>query len=392
MVRFTSSNGVGTKRLMQSATIVYNALKPEQRLKELDPASTKAKRLRNCAEKARVMLVELLLMYSKPNDLVVDFCAGTFSLGLACAMAGRRCLGFEIDESCAKTAMERVVNYLTHKCTDVYGNLNAAMLASYGCGANGDLVHYVSGLPLDHPLHLLPLHNITVDTHETDELRKETLDQACQRYGVEVFRCNKLGVGGNQVGRGLKTTRAFKKGDLLCPFPGTISLLREDFETEDNPFTFRKDSSLSNVVLQPDKSNTPAFYINSPLGVTGARANIEFSENVTDVTTGDVNPPHRWLECVLLSDLEEGAVLYVDYGLEFWTKAELAKVSGDVNTPDAAPVGRQLTNTKKTKKRKRLSEIVPAKKSTKTKQSKPRQAGKKKKEEERKGTKNRQTT
>jgi hypothetical protein len=90
MVRFTSSNGVGTKRLMQSATIVYNALKPEQRLKELDPASTKAKRLRNCAEKARVMLVELLLMYSKPNDLVVDFCAGTFSLGLACAMAGRR--------------------------------------------------------------------------------------------------------------------------------------------------------------------------------------------------------------------------------------------------------------------------------------------------------------
>jgi hypothetical protein len=105
---------------------------------------------------------------------------------------------------------------------------------------------------------------------------------------------------------------------------------------------------------------------------------------VTDETTGKHNPPHRWLECVVLRNLEKGSFLYVDYGGEFWTKQELAEMSREVGSSTVVPVVCQSASTNKSKKRPRSDTSAkkpkskqPKKKKKKTKLANKKQAKKK---------------
>lgn len=50
----------------------------------------------------------LVRSYSKPGDLVLDFCMGSGSTGVACLQSGRRFIGIEKDEHIFKTARKRL--------------------------------------------------------------------------------------------------------------------------------------------------------------------------------------------------------------------------------------------------------------------------------------------
>jgi site-specific DNA-methyltransferase (adenine-specific) len=47
-------------------------------------------------------------MFTKPNDLVVDFCAGSFTVAEACQRLGRRFIGCDIDQGCVGIGQKRL--------------------------------------------------------------------------------------------------------------------------------------------------------------------------------------------------------------------------------------------------------------------------------------------
>jgi len=50
----------------------------------------------------------LVVSYSKPNDLILDFTMGSGTTGLACKELNRRFAGIELDKNYFKIAEERL--------------------------------------------------------------------------------------------------------------------------------------------------------------------------------------------------------------------------------------------------------------------------------------------
>lgn len=59
-------------------------------------------------EKPVDLLLELVKVFTNPNDLVLDFTMGSGSTGVACAISGRRFIGIELDEEYFKIAESRI--------------------------------------------------------------------------------------------------------------------------------------------------------------------------------------------------------------------------------------------------------------------------------------------
>lgn len=58
------------------------------------------------------LLEQLITIFTDPNDVVIDPCAGSGTTLLACANTGRRGYGFEIKKNFYKLANEKVLaNY-----------------------------------------------------------------------------------------------------------------------------------------------------------------------------------------------------------------------------------------------------------------------------------------
>ena len=70
-------------------------------------------------QKGIAFLQELIERFSQPGDLVVDFCSGTFSTGLACLLLPRYriFIGCEKDSDCTKAARSHVYRRLAHFVT-----------------------------------------------------------------------------------------------------------------------------------------------------------------------------------------------------------------------------------------------------------------------------------
>lgn len=59
-------------------------------------------------QKPVALMMELIRLFTDPNDVVLDPYCGSASTGVACARLGRRFIGFEIDPVVAKLASERM--------------------------------------------------------------------------------------------------------------------------------------------------------------------------------------------------------------------------------------------------------------------------------------------
>lgn len=60
-------------------------------------------------EKPVDLLIDLLKTYTKENDLILDFTAGSFSMGIACIKANRQFIGIELDEKYFEIGKNRIV-------------------------------------------------------------------------------------------------------------------------------------------------------------------------------------------------------------------------------------------------------------------------------------------
>ena len=60
------------------------------------------------AEKPLDLMLELVTHFTLPGDIVLDPCAGSGTTGLACKLLGRDFVGYEIDETWALKAQERL--------------------------------------------------------------------------------------------------------------------------------------------------------------------------------------------------------------------------------------------------------------------------------------------
>ena len=70
------------------------------------------------AEKPLDQCLDLVDWFSNPNELIYDPCAGAGTIGVACALLGRRYMGAEIDPKCHERASDRIA--AAHR-----GNLSA---------------------------------------------------------------------------------------------------------------------------------------------------------------------------------------------------------------------------------------------------------------------------
>jgi site-specific DNA-methyltransferase (adenine-specific) len=59
-------------------------------------------------QKPVALLADLIELYSRPDDLVVDFTAGSMSTGVACHHTGRRFVGIERDPDIYRSGLERL--------------------------------------------------------------------------------------------------------------------------------------------------------------------------------------------------------------------------------------------------------------------------------------------
>lgn len=61
--------------------------------------------------KPKTFIKEILAMFSKENDIILDPFIGSGSVAVACKQTGRNYIGFEIDEKYSKIANERVKKF-----------------------------------------------------------------------------------------------------------------------------------------------------------------------------------------------------------------------------------------------------------------------------------------
>jgi len=100
----------------------YPAKSPYYRVSNVWADIGELMRPKRTAEKPIPLLERLILTHSNPNDLVVDFFAGTGSTGVAALKNGRRFLGCDMDNTAVQMANAR--------CISVYDS------TSYHHGAN----------------------------------------------------------------------------------------------------------------------------------------------------------------------------------------------------------------------------------------------------------------
>lgn len=66
-------------------------------------------------EKPVDLLIDLLETYTKENDLVLDFTAGSFSMGVACSKSNRRFIGIDLDEQYFEIGKNRINKELNRR-------------------------------------------------------------------------------------------------------------------------------------------------------------------------------------------------------------------------------------------------------------------------------------
>lgn len=54
------------------------------------------------------LLIQLIELYTRPGDTVLDFTMGSGSTGVACALTGRNFIGIELDDEYFEIAKKRI--------------------------------------------------------------------------------------------------------------------------------------------------------------------------------------------------------------------------------------------------------------------------------------------
>jgi hypothetical protein len=285
-------------------------------------APTRQHRLRNengairpCAEKNHLHLEPFIIDYTNRGDLVMDMFAGTFTTARAALDQGRRFIGMEVDETCYKLAIRRLVNYLKLRIASPSDPDNVDYARIKAMGAQRDVKHEVMFAMANAPKSSPLSHLRTPDNLPTGWEEMQPAERAYVTCTVK--KCPKLAKipsAGSQL-EGLFHTgiRPLPGGTVIGCYVGQILPRRA---VKDNDMTFKNPHMKTRWILRADPK-CPMYKVND-------WHNIADGPNCTMIEAEDLlkTKPEQWITFKTAKEVSIGEQFLVDYGGSYFTEGK----------------------------------------------------------------------